>query len=477
MVTRLLPDGPELPLQEDTLANLVQRALVAAARDLQHVVPAMTIRTVYRPIPNGWGGCALPCPSYRSREVWDGIAEVWNSRECAALTEYVWANGALKKQITIDGDAVPDKPGWARFIWGELVHGPLLELLENVLIVDLTMTGGFTLWRLDENAVLLASREVARRVCRTGRHVLVTCPIIGLHMEGDLDRFDLEPGITLRRLTEDRKRLLLSQFGEEFVNEDLSSWGSHALFEMNTVMPWVEDDEIGSFAARALDRLKWATMIVFQASSPLEEGPVILRGAAGWRGRTLRRGVVLSSGRTSAYFPVTPDVLGRLKSLSEAFTKAEASTPELTQALWHLGRACNAALARDVLLDATIGLELLLVPDPGESTYKLSVHGLAILGSSVGNAVTGELVNIYRLRSEAAHGSPSIEEKFRKLAPRARQLLAKAIGAVVERINNGSLDVSSTRGDVGKAVKAFVLKTIGEAVQNAVAADGAAPRR
>src|SRR5262249_37484574 len=135
--------------------------------------------------------------------------------------------------------------------------------------------------------------------------------------------------------------------------------------------------------------------------------------------------------------------------------------PELGQAIWHFGRACNAQLNRDIILESAIGLELLLVPDHGESTYKLSLHGLALLGDPVGKSVDQELVEIYNFRSRAPHGSANIERKSKDIAPRARQLLAKAIWAIVERINDGSLDVSSSKGDVGKAVKAFVFDKIG----------------
>jgi hypothetical protein len=457
-----------MPLKEDVLVPLLRAALLAAVRDLRQVTPALVTRMVYRPTANGWGGVTFPCPGYHSREVWDAISNIWNSEESAALTEYIWERGALKKELSIDGDAVPGKTGWARFVWGDLVHGPLLHLLEVALIDELTETGEYTPWRIRENEVLLASQEVARSLCRSGRHVRATCPIIGFHLEGDVDRLQLEPGISLCKMTDDRKRMLLSRFESEFVNEDMSSWASQVLFETDTVLPWGDDDQVGSFNARALDRLKWSAMITLATSSPCEEGPVILRGPAGWRGRTIRRGVVVGGNRKLPYFPITGEVSKDLTAHIEAFKRAEAVAPELAQALWHFGRACNAALARDIVLDSTIGLELLLVPDPGESTYKLSVHGLAILGPTVGGGVSGELVEIYRLRSEAAHGSSTIERKFKELAPRARQLLAMALWAVAERINDGTLDVSATKGDVGKAVKAFVLKKLGEAVQQGV---------
>jgi hypothetical protein len=472
MVSLLMPSGPELPLEERILVGLIRNALLAAVRDLRGVTPAASTRTVCRPIPNGWGGVTLPCPNYLSRQVWDAISTVWNSAESVQLTDYLWARGALKKYLSKDGEGVPDKTSWARFAWGELVHTPLLELLNVALVTELTETGAFTPWRIHEDDVLLAARDIARRLCKSGRHVLAMCPIIGLHFEDDCDRFESEPGISICEMTEDRQRLLLSRFEAEFVEEDMSSWAAKGLFEANCVSPWIENDDPGEFIASALDRLKWSTMLTFGAILPIEEGPVILRGPAGWRGRTLRRSDIVVGTRSLPHFQLTNETSKQITSRIDALRKAQKSTAELDQAVWHFGRACNASLARDILMDSTIGLELLLVPDPGETTYKLSLHGLALLGGAEGDAVADELIEIYGLRSRAAHGSASSKSKFRHMAPRARQLLANAIWAIAVRINDGSLDVSITKGDIGKAVKAFVFRRLSRAVHHGAEPDG-----
>jgi len=454
-----MPDGPELPIDEERLVTLIQTAVTAAVRDLSFVMPPLTEKVIYRPTPTGWTSVTLRCPFYRAAEVWDAIDVVWSSMEGTSLVDYLWTRGALKKTLSRDGDIAPDKRDWGRFVWGDLVHSPLLHLLELNLVRELTEAGNCTAWRIDGGELETACREVARQVCQSGRHVVAVCPLMGLHFAAGMTDVELEPGVCIRNVTEEQKRLFLSRFDAEFVDYDFSAWSSRATLEVDRVFPRVDDDTPSTFCAVAVDRLKWAAMLTFNGDAPLLEGPVIIRGPAGWRGRTLRRADVFPGGSVP-YHEITPESSKLIGSLVSQLKRAQEIAPELGQAVWHFGRACNATLARDVVLESAIGIEMLLTSGGGETTYKVSVHGLALLAETEGAAVADELASIYSVRSRAAHGSGDIEQKAKRVAPRARNILAKTIGAVVTGVDSGTLDVTSTRGDVGAAVKAFVLRKV-----------------
>ncbi|HEX3694518.1 MAG TPA: hypothetical protein VH374_03925 [Polyangia bacterium] len=472
MIEVFIPEGRELPLDEVRVAELVAKALYAAERDLRSVTPPHISRAIYRPTTNGWAATELPFPHYRARIVWDAIDKVWNAAETEELTGYLWERGALKKKISTEGQVAPGKDSWARFVWGELIHGPLLHLLREAAIRELNDTGGFTPWELGHEEVRLAAEEIARRLCKSGRRVVALCPVVGLALGDDCDRFESEVGVVIYRMTEDRKRLLLSRFESEFVDEDMLSWAADALVEITQTFSAEDDDDVARSIASALDRIKWSTLVTAEGTVPVEEGPVIIRGPAGWRGRTLRRGDPVVGNRSWPHHRITEDTWRAIAAAIEELKKAESATVELEQAVWHFGRSCTATIGRDIVLESAIGLEHLLVPDSGEATYKLSVHGLALLGASEGFSVADELVDIYRMRSQAAHGSGSSEHKFKETAPRARMLLAKAIWAIVRGINGGSVRVTDAKGDIGKAVKAHFLRMIARAVQPGVEPDG-----
>ena len=342
---------------------------------------------------------------------------------------------------------------------GMLIHGPLLHLLRSAAVTELTETGKYTLWRVDAEQLHLAALDGARRLLKSGRHVLGMCPVMWLNLK-DCDRFETEPGVSVSNMTELRKRLLVSHYGPEFVDDDMTSWASSAFIEFDQVLPETSDDDVARLVAAAIDRVKWAVLQCLDGTAPLQEGPVILRSPGGGRVRTMRRGESAFRGSSTGSYEVDSAACGRITQLVGGVRKAQVTTAEVEQAMWHFGRACTAPMGRDAVLESTIGLEHLLVPDAGESRYKFCLHGLALLGRSEGDAVIKDLDEIYGLRSKAAHGSSKSERGMTEAAPRARRLLAQAIQVVTDGINSGALDVSKTKGDIGQAVKNFVFATV-----------------
>lgn len=463
-----LPDTPEKPLDEEVLGSLIQKTIETALRDLSQHTPGCSLQTIYRANAdgNGWGGYSMSCPFYQSNEVWDAIDKVWDSPESQALADYLWKHGQMKITMGRDGDGIPERKAWERHVWGDLIHTPLLLLLEDSLIKDMVQFGVHQPWNLDKEEIPHATKDVARKASGHGVRMKAICPIVGLDFDAGIDHLQLESGVSLYKMTKQRQLRLLSKHGREFLPMENSSWLSGALIEIDGIFPIGDANLAATSASVALDKTHWALMVACKKRSAVEEGPVLITSISSFRGRrTLRRGSI-SNG--TGYWPSgkiteeNKDEVIRLFSVMNA--AQQLAGDELERALWHLGRACNILLDRDVLLESVIGLEHLLVPDPGESTYKMILHGNALLAPSMGDAIGKEISQLYRLRSSAAHGGKSDERKLKENAPRAREILASAIWAVVERVNDGRLDVAREKGNIGKAVKTFVFDELNKAI-------------
>ena len=180
MVTKVLPEGPVAPLEEAPLKGLIQRALRAGLRDLNGTDVSGDDWLVFRPTSEGYSSTRLPAPMYVRETVWNRIQEIWKSQESDELTEYLWSRGAFKKTLTRDDELPPSREAWERVVWGELVHGPLLVLLNRAASEELTLTGAYVPWNIDDAAIELAAADLARQSCRREFTFTAICPIIGL---------------------------------------------------------------------------------------------------------------------------------------------------------------------------------------------------------------------------------------------------------------------------------------------------------
>lgn len=207
--------------------------------------------------------------------------------------------------------------------------------------------------------------------------------------------------------------------------------------------------------ADALDRAKWGLSQAAECDFALGENPVVIREIDGTRVPTLRR----SSRNPDLSSPVLnrplADTVSGASDAVHQFQRAAQAVRGLERALWLFGRANNASLPRDSVLDAVIGLESLLVASPGETTYKFALHGTAVL-THYADDVHQELKRLYGLRSKAAHSGASEDFKFTENAPRARQLLAQALYRVAILINGNMLKFEKPDASVGQAVEKWV---------------------
>ena len=200
-----------------------------------------------------------------------------------------------------------------------------------------------------------------------------------------------------------------------------------------------------------MKRRIWALFVALDSTQPVAEGTCLIKGRLDARMGRFRRDENIGS-----LFSLNDPIVRCCKDLIAGFrTAATQRAKGLQQALWHFGRACVAALPRDILLESAIGLDSLLVPGGGDSQYRFCLHGTVILSSSADSSkdLYKVLQEIYNKRSKAAHGT-KIKE-IEQLALECRQKLATAIQRIVELILNNQLPDGE---DIALSVQKYVLK-------------------
>jgi hypothetical protein len=427
MKQKILPETPTLPLEAERMRPLLRDALWAARRDLESAEPPADEWVIYRPVSDGLTSQRVPAPNYRA--AFNPVAAT--SSEARALTDYLWERGAFKVNITRDDDQDPTQEGWATFPWMDIVQPTLSRLLNLAATKDFVARGTFQPWRVEGADLEVAVEDLVDQLCNGHCAVHAIGPTVDLRPEGG--PFEVEPGTVLEESSPESQALFLTQYRSEYLADDSRAWMRFGSISIKTRAPASDDGAASAAVAAAMDRLKWALMMMLGTS---ERRSVRMR---------LPLGVRMTTGAS---------LKGFVSKLSKDFDAA----------IWAFGRACAAQLSRDILLEAAIGLEMLLLPrQAGESTYKFRLHGLALIEGESQDALYDDLDSIYSLRSKAAHGAASGEGEFRKQAERARILLGKAIFSAVTLADLNKIDLKASKGDLGDAVTALVRARVSRA--------------
>lgn len=444
-----MPDVPEKSMDHATLTNLIGDALRAGIRDLKDTPVDLYQKVVAFPKEKGIESRLVAAPFYRGKSVWNKIDEIWKSDESAKLFEYLWENGAEKKQLSRDDDKEPTREAWERFVWGDLVHGPILYLMRKASNHQMSLQGKCTLWETTDNAIDAAVEDLADKLCGLDRNITAICPVLGLQIPDEIP-FEIENGVRIVKWTKENRAVFITEHGNEFLSDDLSPFLGNAIYIENRFN--LKNGETASKICLTLDRVKWACKVASCSDAFFQEGPVIIESPSGSHGNTIRRGNTGKHISSLGNAKITEAMANKMKEALNDLGKALNNAPELDIAMSYFGRSCNALLPRDILLDAAIGLEMLFVPDAGESTYKFRLHGTAILGSDVYK----ELGKIYSRRSKAAHGDMRKGKILAEDASRARYLLAKAIWSIAVMTNSNELEAKDN--SIAEAIRELVKK-------------------
>jgi hypothetical protein len=385
------------------------------------------------------------------------VTRHWKSPEADTLTDYLWGRGAWKKQLTRDDDQLPTREAWERFAWGDLIHGTLLHLATRAATKQLVQSPCFDLWALGDSDLLRAADDIAAMVSGLPRRIHATCPTLGLQLDGSEQ--SLAPGVRIRAWSVEERCEFLTLHHEEYLSGDFTGWLCDAALEIDVDVEALSDEAAGTAVAGVIDTAKWAAAVAMNRGATFRESPTIIETSSSWRGITLRRTGSLRRIESWPVLKFGPTEIQTIAGLIDDVRGIQTMTSRVEAAIWLYGRSCNAVLARDALLDAAVGLELLLVPNAGESRYRFTLHGLAVIQNEPADQLEADLKAICAARSAAAHGGDA-GKRFEELAPRARDLLARLIAAVVALQKEGTLQLSLTKGDVAAAVEDLIKRRI-----------------
>lgn len=457
------------PLNEEIIGNLIKSAITSTLYNLKELPVPEYNTNIHALNFDGSGEQELPTPDYRLFTAKD-LKDLWRSDASLEWSSYLRNTGEFEKHLPKNEDGT--LADWAYHFWVLSVFHPLISALKIKAISSLATTKTYTPWNLSADEIEELAKELARIICKSGQKILAIGHIGNIKIDTDTTKIDLGLGATISTPSPGENCVFFSLFGgEDAFDEKMPHLDSNVFFKMENIYPYDSITDASIATAAMLDRFKWALMITKNKFSPPPEGTIYFHGPTGWRGNSLKRRFIRNrdippSIFMNSYtlketrFHISKKDSEEINEKLRLIAECELTYPEMKNAIWHLGRACNCILLRDALLEATIGLESLLVSGHGELSYKLSLHCTTILGATAGNNVAKEIKDIYSLRSRIAHGHGFDEdEKSKRLTDRAKELLARSIFRACILIKKGTLNKNHQRNTtLGDSINQFLIE-------------------
>lgn len=448
MGTRTLPDIPVTEMDQDHLACLIRDALTA----FRDFVRARSFQTetvnVYREKGSETYYESLLRPSLRDA-LFLYQQERMHLPAATALMNYLWEHGGHKLTLTVDnGD--PDRAGWANTAFHMIVPNTLWRLWDEYSIRSLSATGAWQPWEVPDDVMDKVAKDMASIEAGKGGEFRITIPLLQVTLS-DCDAFQFDSSVTIRRWTPGDRAVYLHRNDRIYSGDDFFAKfysGSYLEIIANTQEVFgcserqtAVEDLVGS----VLGRVKWAIMRSTNPAQVVIELPATAEMPDSIHG----------------IFPV------RRHHVKHAFTSIELNAlacqtaakhlsdlafalkvfPDIQEVIWMFDRATLAVLPRDILFEAAVGLERLLVAGSGENTRRFKNYGTALLTKGDANKLSDDLQHIYALRSSAAHGAGTGRRRFEDYCIHARTYLSEAIERVVRLVAFLKL-----RSEMGKTV-------------------------
>ncbi len=370
---------------------------------------------------------------------------ILDAHEIRALFDYLWDEG-IRSLPFIKPD--PPRHDWEHFAFCWIVHEPATRVMEDLAIDEASDTGDVTLWRLPNDALEAPVDEVVTRVVTGKTSFVAKCPLKFVKGPRGLT-FELDSDITIEIPTRKEIAKYSSRHHkgtvwrctmDELVREDIAilevkgKVNNAQLLQWNPPKTGIEalEEEITDTIAI----VKWALSATNNHATPLIETTITYEDIIGGKLALIGTGEIQRGQRNvGTNYDLTSMDMDKASCLIKKARKLVAKHSELSKDLkdsfWYWNRASLAALQRDALVEAVIGLENLVVGNTHELRYRFSLHGAALVSKPDDDvqAVFKDLRKIYDLRSSAVHGST--EEKDRE-ARKAIKYLSKALLAVIE---------------------------------------------
>ena len=440
-VTRTFPPGESKGLDPETFKQLLGEAIRSYVSNLKDRGVQTHRRTVYRVHKGGYRSFDIDFPYYLRQWQPEHAKGLLPRAEMRAFFDYLWDMGELQKTLT---GPDPQRVNWELLVFYEVVHDTAARVMEDLAIDETTDTGHITLCRIPDSSLEAALGEVYSRTIEGKTSYIAKCPLGWIKSRAGAS-WALDSDISLTIPTEQERARYLSRHHNKMIWHDTMSGliqNDVALLEISGSAevaqlrkgrpPKTGTDLIEEHIADAIDVVKWALSVEKAHAPPLVEatityqdvlgGPLAIVGFGAFRRQEAHQGIVYDLSKMD---------MEKVSSLVKKARRASQELTDLKESFWYWGRACLAALERDVLVESVIGLENLLVANRGESRYRFGLHGAALLcgPDSDKHSVAKELKRLYDKRSSAVHGSS--QDRIRE-SREAMKYLSSAIFAVIE---------------------------------------------
>ncbi len=440
----------------DTLRPILRKAILAYHSILKNQEISILKREIYRVCDNGFSTQEIAFPRYRVyRE--NALREALNQEDVRYYLDYIWEH-IVSKRIDLKSDS-----SWNLIALRERIDDPISRVLEEAAIDEASDTGKVTLWRLpDESIDLLVEEEFSRTL--SGKHKYVAyCPLGYVSGEKG-SSWSLSDNMKLRILTHEERARYLSRHHDKFLWHDFVSRdhvGICAILEIYGEIRFKEyqnqvSDVVEEEIADMIDIVKWALMLCANNSMPLVEGTNIYQNVLGGSFCTTGTGSFRRQDKTiGSDYKLNNIDMNRVKELIKNAQKVISISNDVKNAFWFWSRSTVAALNRDALVEAVVGLESLLIGKGTELNHRFKLYGTAILAASESEVeeVAKKLGDLYAARSSSVHGEK--KEKQIQEVTEARYYLSKAILKVIDLCERKLIDPSSS---IGHQLEKFVLR-------------------
>ena len=454
MANRELPTNERVEMNQHELAKVLKIAFVNALPFVYRSSPQQKLYTIWRPIENGAAAYTLALPN--SISIWEPFNEALDNGAFDDLESYLWDHGVPRVTVMVPD---PDRKAWSRWAINQYLRPTMVQWLEDMFIQSAIDGLNPIPWPMISDDVLDGITSLqARLICKDEVMVRAYFYPHAVRLPTDTPEIQLGNDITLRNLDEREKRVVLSTSAPHVLWDEFIPFpGLDTLCE---IKQWVPRTEMGTVNDKIIEKLNVLKLALTLTKSDLwknAEGVVLIatQSPTNYRGisRLMRRHGTQWSG-----LDVGGENLEILRGHFEALEQGISTNPDIKFAVWRFGRACTADVSQDQVVEAVIGMESLLVPNPGESTYRFSLHGAAMLCEREEDP--GQLVkslrDLYSQRSGGVHGR-SRAEKLDGQANEAVIKLAHLIRNIIAMQISGEL---SADGKIAKSIEQFVLRRV-----------------
>lgn len=447
-VSKAFPTGAQQDLDANTLQDLLPKAILAYHGLAQKMPVSYNERIlVCRPTGEGTGFRESQMVYPRCLGFWEPAIgrEALSQSGIRELLDYLWARGNPKRSFH---GPDPQREAWELRLLHDLIHEPLVRVVDDAAIDEAVDTGAITPGRLPAEKLALLTGEIAQRLVERKHTFVATCPLFPIEAIGEA--WEIGEGITLRMPNHQERLRYRSRHSAHILDHDSISklgWRWVGLLEIRDHFDLrrlrqencerLPNDLIARQVADAVDVCKWALAACTNPGYPLSEGTIICQDILG--GKPFLGGPAAfkrqeSSGGMQAR--LDDDTMREVQALFRDAQEFRRCNADLSQAFWFWGRACVAVLERDIMLEAIFGLERLV---NGNQRYRFQRYGATLLssGAEIDLKIEKDLRKLYEARGREVHHGVDISSCDGRLA---MGYLTKAILRTIQLIREGELD-------------------------------------